>query len=212
MTIQTNTFGITINDNARQVLRGVVHGIQCQALREFLISVTNEPEIHLALLTPLVSEKDVIRFTNGRQLPQYPIHMLHRASQMAVRYGAHTLLEREVMYVGLFVMGLEDLISKYVMPGIDLADILFTLVRPSLHCLDDQAPNVATMLRNSLGWGIDDQAAHLDLKGLAKTVVESVRACHFKAGTVHQRCGCSTASRVFSCQSSSKSIRLEAQS
>ena len=59
-------------------------------------------------------------------------------------------LERDVHFVATCVLGVQELISSQISPGADLADVLFTLIRPALHRLDDQHADVAYLLREAI--------------------------------------------------------------
>ena len=85
-------------------------------------------------------------------------------------------MERAVLFVATVIRGIQALLSDYVVGPANLEDVMFTLVRPALHRLDDSAPRQACLLRLSLGWGNADEVDAFYVPRLQESVARALRA------------------------------------
>ena len=142
----------SIGLSAISQIERMVRAVKNPQLHLLLVSVVIEPEVEQALTCEIGHSLTVV----GR-IPVYPVQALRRAAEMAAYWCAFGAQEREVLYVATCIRGIGYLLAGHVSPGADLNDIVFTLVRPALHRLDDSAPLLARRLRLALGWGNDDE-------------------------------------------------------
>jgi hypothetical protein len=141
----------TPNDAAQAALDEAARQIKNPALRRFFQAATREPEIRLALTTHYAQMPSWYRGKTGlNAIDRFPIQRLQHTARNAVLWCAQSQLERDVHFVATCVLGVQDLICSQISPGADLADVLFTLIRPALHRLDDQHADVAYLLREAI--------------------------------------------------------------
>ena len=172
---------LTVGVNPRDLLEQVLAGVASWPLREFLGEVLAEPEVELALTTPIPASSSSTR----QSLQSYPVQRLRRAAEMAGYWCAFGRDERSVLYVATLVRGIGELLAGYVVGGANLDDILFTLVRPALHRLDDGEPRQACLLRLCLGWGNADEVDACYVPRLQKSVAQALRAVQIGPATQH---------------------------
>lgn len=130
------------------IVRDTVMTVRDSDLRDFLQAVVSEPEIRQVLTTP----------GKGQDYCQrYAIEYLRRAAGLASFWCLQGRLEREVIYTATLVRGLHGVLAPCVVGGASVEDVVFTIVRPALHRLDDCAPHLSGLLRLSLGWGNADE-------------------------------------------------------
>jgi hypothetical protein len=150
-------------------------------LREFLQSLVQEPEVALALCTPIPQLS-----ISTACVPRYPMKALSRAAEMAGYWCALGAMERDVLYVATLIRGVQTLLVNTVAGSADLEDILFTLARRALHRLDDRAPRQATLLRLALGWGNADEVDAYYVPRLQEAVARALRTVQSGKGSKPQ--------------------------
>lgn len=165
---------LTVGVNPRQLVDKVLAEVSSCQLREFLRTVVTESEVELALTTPIPTPTS----SSGMRRPfqSYPVQSLRRAAEMAGYWCAFGREERAVLYVATLIRGIGHLLADYVVGCAKLDDILFTLVRPALHRLDDSAPRQACLLRLCLGWGNADEVDAYYVPRLQESVERALRA------------------------------------
>jgi hypothetical protein len=159
----------TIGAQPDRLLMDVVRRVKSPALQDFLTTVLQEAEIHQALTTATFVSKDASahpsthpgRATRHKQPSasacSCPIHALRRVAETAAYWSACGGEERDVLFVATLLRGSQQLLAPFVLGGSTVDDVMFTLVRRSLHRLDDQAPRCSRLLRLALGWGCADE-------------------------------------------------------
>lgn len=152
-------------------------------LRSFLASVFEEPEVRLVLTTPLPpaarSRGATATYGDGprRQLnPQLPVQVLGRAASLASYWGAHGEAVRQVLYVATVLRGIECLLAGLVVGPASVRDVMFTLVRPALHRLDDTDARLASLLRLALDLGNADEVDAVYVPHLLDSVQRALQA------------------------------------
>ena len=172
---------LTVGVNPQQLVDKVLAEVSGCQLREFLRTVVTEPEVELALTTPI----PMATSSSGMRQPfqSYPVQSLRRAAEMAGYWCAFGREERAVLYVATLIRGIGHLLADYVMRSAKLDDILFTLVRPALHRLDDSAPRQACLLRLCLGWGNADEVDAYYVPRLQESVERALRAVRLSQPT-----------------------------
>lgn len=141
----------TPNNAAQAALDEAARQIKNPALRRFFQAATREPEIRLALTSPYAQMPGWYRGKTGlSSLDRFPIQRLQHTARTAGLWCAQSQLERDVHFVATCVLGVQELISSQISPEADLVDVLFTLIRPALHRLDDQHADVAYLLREAI--------------------------------------------------------------
>lgn len=152
-------------------------------LRSFLASVFEEPEVRLVLTTPLPpaarSRGAEAAYGGGprRQLnPQLPVQVLRRAASLASYWGAHGEAVRNVLYVATVLRGIECLLAGLVVGPASVRDVMFTLVRPALHRLDDTDARLASLLRLALDLGNADEVDAVYVPHLLDSVQRALQA------------------------------------
>ncbi|MDO8767368.1 MAG: hypothetical protein Q7K57_01405 [Burkholderiaceae bacterium] len=165
---------ITVGVPPLQLVDQVLAAVSSWQLREFLSAVVIEPEVELALITPI----PMLNSSRGACQPfqSYPVQTLRRAAEMAGYWCAFGQEERAVLFVATLIRGIQHLLADYVVGPANLYDILFTLVRPALHRLDDSAPRQACLLRLCLGWGNADEVDAYYVPRLQESVERALRA------------------------------------
>jgi len=86
-----------------------------------------------------------------------PIQVRRRAGETAAYGCACGAEERDVLFVATLLQGAQQLLVPIVLGDSTIEDVMFTLVRKSLHRLDDHAPRCSRLLRLALGWGYTDE-------------------------------------------------------
>ena len=167
----------TIAPSTGACLASLIRDIHCPKTRQFLSSVLAEPEMELLSFTPDAGNPD-----------QLPIQCLQQAARLATAWCLLARTERDMLFVATVLHGLHMRLPRLVSGDVAVADVLFTLVMPALHRLDDVAPAQASLLRHLMGWGNQDEldehylpqmlhAMHraLQVRGSKKTVLATPR-------------------------------------
>lgn len=163
---------LTLGVNPRKLVAQMLAGVSSWPLRELLGELLSQPEVELALTTPIPASSRSTR----QSFQSYPVQRLRRAAEMAGYWCAFGRDERAVLYVATLVRGIGDLLAGHVVGSANLDDILFTLARPALHRLDDSAPRQACLLRLCLGWGNADEVDAYYVPRLQESVARALRA------------------------------------
>ncbi len=175
----TRVVELTLGVSPLELVAQVLAGVPGWPMREFLSSVFTEPEVELALTTPIATAMRTVMPAPSRPtyqaFPTYPVQRLRRAAEMASFWCALGREERAVLYVATLVRGIGHLLSGCVVGSASLDDILFTLVRPALHRLDDVAPRQGRLLRLCLGWGNADEVDACYVPRLQESVAQALR-------------------------------------
>ncbi len=179
----TRVVELTLGVSPLELVDQVLAGVPGWPMREFLSSVFTEPEVELALTTPMPTVMPTPSSPAYQAFPTYPVQRLRRAAEMASFWCALGREERAVLYVATLVRGIGHLLSGCVVGSASLDDILFTLVRPALHRLDDVAPRQARLLRLCLGWGNADEVDVCYVPRLQKSVAQALRAVQIGPAT-----------------------------
>ena len=145
-------FNYSTAETADRLLSDVVNRVKNFAVKEFLESVLNEPEIHHALTAPVMMSISPTLVTCT-----YPIQALRRAGELAAYWYGCRGEERDALFVATLIQGAQKLLEPVVLGCSTAEDVMFTLARRPLHRLDDLAPRCSKLLRLSLGWGCDDE-------------------------------------------------------
>lgn len=152
-------------------------------LRQFFNAVTKEPEIHLALTTPLTgAQRAETGYGHVEATDLYPIQVIGRAARIAGLWCTQRPLVHDVLYVATIAQGLRPLLQEYVSAGSDLDDVLFTLIRPALHRLDDRHADAARLLRNVLNLGNGDEVLDSDVLQMRHAAINACQLVHRKRG------------------------------
>jgi len=153
-------------------------------LRQFFAAVTKEPEIRLAFTTPLTGTQ---RLETGygqiNETDCYPIQTLQRAGRIAGLWCTQRHLVHDVLYVATIVQGVCPLLQEYVSAGSDLDDVLFTLIRPALHRLDERHEVAARLLRNVLNLGNGDEVLDSDVLQMRHAAISACQLVHRKGAS-----------------------------
>lgn len=176
---------ISVGASPVQLIDELLDAVPSYPLREFLRAVVIEPEVELALTTPV--RRPVAFKGRAPSFQSYPVQFLRRAADMAGYWCAYGQEERAVLFVATVICGIQALLSDYVVGPANLEDVMFTLVRPALHRLDDSAPRQACLLRLSLGWGNADEVDACYVPRLQESVLRALRAVKLGQST-HKLC------------------------
>jgi hypothetical protein len=155
---------ITVGPDPEKLLQQTASQVRHPGLQGLLVQFINEPEIR-QVLTRLAEPQ-----SPGAKHPTLTIQQLRRAAELAQYWCAFGREEREVLYVATLVQGCQSLLESTLSPGASAADVLFTIVRSSLHRLDDRYPRQAFLLRLSLGWGNADEGDEYYVPRLQQSV------------------------------------------
>lgn len=143
------------------IVRDTIRAVRDSHLRDFLEAVLAEPEVEQVLTT---------RRNGAGYYQHYAIQYLRRAAGLASFWCAQGRLEREVMYVATLVEGLKLVLMPSLVGAASIEDVVFTIARPHLHRLDEQAPRLSDLLRLSLGWGNTDEIDGRYIPGQQKAI------------------------------------------
>lgn len=172
------TVEITVGLPAKELIRQAMAKVAHLELHTFLNLVAAEPEVRQALSTPIAGP--AASAASGQRLPlsfqSYPVQTLRRAGELASFWCANGQNERDVLYAATFIAGIGHLLASSVVGHSSLDDVLFTLVRPHLHRLDDSAPHQASLLRLALGWGNADEVDAWYVPRLQEAVARALSA------------------------------------
>jgi len=172
------TVEITVGLPAKELIRQAMAKVAHPELHTFLTLVASEPEVRQALSTPMAGS--AASAASAPRLPlsfqSYPVQMLRRAGELASFWCANGQNERDVLYAATFIAGIGHLLAGSLVGQSSLDDVLFTLVRPHLHRLDDSAPHQASLLRLALGWGNADEVDAWYVPRLQEAVARALSA------------------------------------
>ena len=177
---------ITHGNAALATLEAAARQITNPHLRQFFNAVVQEPEIHLALTTPF-TEDQRIEMGHGYfyATDRYPIQIIQRAVCSSGLWCAHRPLMHDVLLVATIVQSARQLLQDYISPGADLDDVLFTLIRPALHRLDDRNVVAAHLLRGVLGLGNFDEVLDLGALQIRHASVHACQLLHRTAPSIN---------------------------
>ena len=147
-------------------MTSLVKHVRCPESRQFLSDVLAEPEMQLLLFTP-----------DARSTVSLPIQQLQQAACTAIAWCSLAHAQRDVLFVATVLQGLHMRLPRLVHGDAAVADVMFTLVMPALHRLDDVAPAQASVLRHLLGWGNQDE---VDVHFVPQMLHAMQRALHEK--------------------------------
>lgn len=171
---------LTIGKDPKTLVTEAVARVLHPGLNRLLSSFVQEPEIREMLLRmeEPASEPDAL-MGRGKSAPRSteptrPIQRLRRAAELAQYLCAFGQEEREVLYVATLLQGCEPMLNSGLQNTASQSDVLRTLVRKSLHQLEEIYPRQAWLLRHSLGWGLEDEVDDFYVPRLQQAVRRSL--------------------------------------
>lgn len=170
---------LTIGKDPQTLVSEAVAKVRHPGLHSLLASFTNEPEIRQVLYQmeehPNAACVHQVRgdWFSCQSFPSWPIQRLRRAGELAQHLCAFGREEREVLYAATVLQGCKDLLIT-TMGAVDGANVHFTLVRKGLHQMDDLHPRQAWLLRQCMGWGIEDEVDDFYVPRLQQSVKRSL--------------------------------------
>jgi hypothetical protein len=169
---------ITIGPDPESMLLQVAGEVLHSGLKSLITQFLFEPEIR-ELLT-------VIKVEPGRSYKRItlPIQLLRRAAELAQYWGAFGPQERDVLYVATLLQGCQTLLKPTLTGFATPQDVMFTIVRPALHRLEDQFPRQAFLLRLCLGWGNLDEGDDYYLHRLQQSIDRALSIVHIGSAAV----------------------------
>lgn len=117
------------------------------ALRRFLAGVMAERDVN-RVLTVLIDE--------GRQRQRLPIETLRAAAETARNQSMLGAAARDTLYAAVLLAGIQSLLGQTVRPPYSPKDVMRSAARSALHRLEAEDAKQACLLRNYLGWGLDE--------------------------------------------------------
>lgn len=170
---------LTIGRDPQSLVTETVAKVRHPGLHSLLANFTREPEIR-GLLHQLDAHGSAACVHQGQGAqpscstsPTWPIQRLRRAAELAQHLCAVGRDEREVLYAGTVLQGCKDLLIN-TMGAVDGANVHFTLVRKELHRLDELHPRQAWLLRQCMGWGLDDEVDDFYVPRLQQSIRRSL--------------------------------------
>ena len=126
--------------------------VDLPALRQFLESVVQEPEV-----------REVLASSNGsrRLYPGIRVDAIRTVALTLRQQSTFGAMGRDVVYVGALLHAIQYGLAFSVLGNANVSDVMFTIVRGPLHRLDDSDPVSASLLRLCMGWGNPDEAIEL---------------------------------------------------
>ena len=118
------------------------------ALQTFLRSVFTEPEVRQILIQPVL-RKGVVHGIRIESLKTVALGVQYWCS-----FGD---AQREVLYVGTVLHGIQHWLTPCIQGGSDCADVMHTLVLSALRVLDRVDPMLGGLLRLCMGWANADE-------------------------------------------------------
>lgn len=171
---------LTIGKDPKTLVAEAVARVLHPGLNRLLTSFVQEPEIREMLLRmeEPASETDVL-IGRGKSAPRstqpsWPIQRLRRAAELAQYLCAFGHEEREVLYVATLLQGCQPMLNSGLQNTASQQDVLRTLVRKSLHQLEEIYPRQAWLLRQSMGWGLEDEVDDFYVPRLQQAVRRSL--------------------------------------
>jgi hypothetical protein len=149
-------------------------------LNSLLASFTQEPEIREVLLAMeepsggADAHAGQGKSASRSSAPTWPIQRLRRAAELAQYLCAFGREEREVLYVATLLQGCQPLLNHGLQNTASQQDVLRTLVRKSLQQLEERYPRQAWLLRQSMGWGLEDEVDDFYVPRLQQSIRRSL--------------------------------------
>ena len=171
---------LTIGKDPQTLVAEAVAKVRHPGLNRLLTSFVQEPEIREMLLRmeETASEPDALmgRGKSARRStqPSWPIQRLRRAAELAQYLSAFGHEEREVLYVATLLQGCQPMLNSGLQNTASQSDVLRTLVRKSLFQLEEGFPRQAWLLRQSMGWGLEDEVDDFYVPRLQQAVTRSL--------------------------------------
>jgi DNA polymerase III psi subunit len=171
---------LAIGKEPQTLVAEAVARVRHPGLNRLLASFTQEPEIREALLGMEVPSGDPDAFSGQGQsascssAPTWPIQRLRRAAELAQYLCAFGREEREVLYVATLLQGCQPLLNRGLQNTASQQDVLRTLVRKSLQQLEERYPRQAWLLRQSMGWGLEDEVDDFYVPRLQRSILRSL--------------------------------------
>lgn len=171
---------LTIGKEPQTLVAEAVAKVRHPGLNRLLASFTQEPEIREVLLG--MEEPSGGADAHGCQgesasrssAPTWPIQRLRRAGELAQYLCAFGREEREVLYVATLMQGCQPLLNHGLQNTASQQDVLRTLVRKSLQQLEESYPRQAWLLRQSMGWGLEDEVDDFYVPRLQQSIQRSL--------------------------------------
>lgn len=138
---------ITVGIDPQVLVSRCVASVRNPALRTFIGTVMAERDVN-RVLTMLPGES--VRYA------RWPIDRLRSCAESVSLRAVLLPAQREVLFVAALVAGIQVLIEPCVVYPATTTDVMRSIVRSAMQCLDNDAPAIASLLRNCLGWGNDD--------------------------------------------------------
>lgn len=171
---------LTIGKDPQTLVAEAVARVRHPGLNRLLTSFVQEPEIREVLLCMQepASEPDALmgrgKSAHHSAHPCWPIQRLRRAGELAQYLSAFGHEEREVLYVATLLQGCQPLLNSGLQNTASQSDVLRTLVRKSLCQLEEAYPRQAWLLRQSMGWGLEDEVDDFYVPRLQQAVSRSL--------------------------------------
>jgi len=171
---------LTIGKDPQTLVAEAVARVRHPGLNRLLTSFVQEPEIREVLLRmeEPASESGAL-MGRGKSAPRstqptWPIQRLRRSAELAQYLSAFGHEEREVLYVATLLQGCQPLLNSGLQNTASQSDVLRTLVRKSLCQLEEGYPRQAWLLRQSMGWGLEDEVDDFYVPRLQQAVTRSL--------------------------------------
>ena len=171
---------ITIGKDPQSLVSEAVARVRHPGLNRLLSAFTQEPEIRDVLLC--MDEPPGVGGVHPAQAepnsssgtPSWPIQRLRRAAELAQYLCAFGREEREVLYVATLLQGCQPLLNSGLPNAASQADVLHALVRKSLQQLEEHHARQAWLLRQCMGWGLEDEVDDFYVPRLQQAVQRSL--------------------------------------
>ena len=171
---------LTIGKDPKTLVEEAVAKVRHPGLNRLLTSFVQEPEIREVLLRMQepASEPGALmgrgKSAPRSRAPSWPIQRLRRAAELAQYLSAFGHEEREVLYVATLLQGCQPMLNSGLQNTASQSDVLRTLVRKSLCQLEEGYPRQAWLLRQSMGWGLEDEVDDFYVPRLQQAVTRSL--------------------------------------
>ena len=139
---------LTVGVDPKDLVAAAVQKVRDGGLQDFIHQVVHEPEV-LPLLVRSIN--------TDRKYQRHVIQSLRAAGETAQYWSAMGREEGEVLYVATLVLGIQTLLSKFIVGSASPRDVMFTIARPYLYRLEVASPRCASLLRQCLGWCPEDE-------------------------------------------------------
>jgi DNA polymerase III psi subunit len=171
---------LTIGKEPQTLVAEAVARVRHPGLNKLLTSFTYEPEIRDLLLGMEEPSGNADghwgqgKSASSSSALTWPIQRLRRAAELARYLCAFGDEEREVLYVATLLQGCQPLLNRGLQNTASQQDVLRTLVRQSLQQLERHHPRHAWLLRQSMGWGLEDEVDDFYVPRLQQSVRRSL--------------------------------------